>query len=414
MKKQNAQRFAIMGIVIAVLMIGFQFWKNFSEDPDLGDFKSVGYIVALERDGSKGKVVMFDDAGKQIDAPKPAKSEFDDREVSWSVDGQRVFLSSNRDSSAYSVYRWNPAKNKIERRSIGSISQGAPWFGPYDDSEAKKFGLIQAGGQILSLEIKNGATSTVLPPSAERVTTQEEGSTSSMDVYKNFGESFIKARYVGDRSRVLGLMRNDEGNTLIFHAMGVDNNGQPNRPTELYRAKRIHFDVDRSGTAGVMLSGFQFPPNTEVPAEFVKDGKVVPPFEDGIFKVTIGDDLSPQVEPVAFIPVGAKETFMDIAVSPDGTKIAVVIGERLEDGGFQARAMVVMPFEGQGSQNMTPIIQGAVSSPSWSADGSQITYLKTIGSDTDVYRAKADGSSELKLTNGGNWSSPLFSPQLGS
>jgi len=412
MKKQNAKRFIIWGLAIAVLMIGFQFWKNFSEDPDLGDFDSVGHIIALERDGSRGKVVMFDEAGNRIDAPKPAKSEYDDREISWSVDGQRVFTSSNRDSSAYSVYRWNPAKSKIERRSLGSISQGAPWFGPYGDPDAKQYGLIQAGGQILALEIKTGATGTVLPPSADRVASEGEGSTSSMDMYSKFGDSFVKARFAGGKDRVIGLMRNDEGNTLVYHPMVLNENGQPERPAELYRAARINFDVDQKGVAAVLVAGFQFPPESEIPAEFVKDGKVTPPFMDGIFKLAIGADLKPVVEPVAFIPVGARETFVDLAVSPDGTKIAVVIGENLPTGGYESRAMVVMPFEAQGSQKMTPIIQGAVSSPSWSADGTQITYLKTTGSDTDVYRANADGSTELKLTNGGNWSSPLFSPQL--
>lgn len=414
MKKQNQRRFAIMLVVITILTIGFQFFKSAAEDPDFGDFKSAGYIIAIERNGSVGRAVMFDESGKRIDAPKPSKSEYDDREVSWSLDGQRVFISSNRDSSAYSVYRWNPAKSKMERRSVGSISQGAPWFGPYGDPEAKKFGVIQAGGQILALEIKSGATTTVLPPTAERVTTESEGSTSSMDNYKNFGESFVKARYLGSKDRILGLMRNDEGNTVIFQAIGVDQNGQPFRPVEMYRGKRLNIETDRVGTAAVLIAGFQFAPNAEIPEEFIKNGKVTPPFADGIFKVGVGQDMAPSVEPVAMIPVGAKETFVDFALSPDGKMLAAVIGEKLADGGYISRALVVMPFELQGSQKMTPLLQGAISSPSWSPDSSQITYLKTEGSDTDVYRANGDGSNELKLTNGGNWATPQFSPASGS
>ncbi|MFM9874722.1 MAG: hypothetical protein ACKVQS_14800, partial [Fimbriimonadaceae bacterium] len=397
-----------------ILTIGFQYFKNIADDPDFGDFKSAGYILAIERIGSSGKAVLFDDTGKRIDAPKPQKTEYDDREVSWSVDGQRIFISSNRDSNAYSVYRWNPDKNKMERRSAGSMSQGAPWFGPYDDPDAKKYGLIQSGGQILALEIRTGATGTVLPPSAERVTTEGEGSTANMEVYNNFGESFIKARFAGGRNRILGVMRNDEGNTVIFQPVGLDQNGQALRPREIYRAKRADIEVDRQGVAVVMLAGFQFPPNAEIPPEFVKNGKVTPPFEDAIFKVSIGEDLTPKVEPVAFIPSTAAETFINCAVSPDGSMIAVVVGTKLESGGYEARGMVVMPFEAQGNNKMRPIIQGAVSSPSWSPDGSKLTYLKTVGSDTDVYRSNADGSSEIKLTNGGNWATPQFSPATGS
>lgn len=412
-KNRNA-KFALISIVtIGVLLIGFRFFKNFADDPDIGDFQSAGHIVAIELNNDGGRAVMFDEAGKRIDAPKPEKESYDDREVSWSADGQRIFISSNRELDSYNIYRWNPARDEIRRRSIGSRSQGAPWFWPGAEADKIKSGLIQSGGQIQELDTKTGDLSLVMPPSGDRVVGAEEGSKGAMDAYSRFGQAFLKARFAGSRDRIFALMRNDEGYTLIYQPIGLDQMGQPLRPVEMYRGDRVDLDTDLNGVVGVVIDGFAFPDYAEIPAEYIKDGKVVPPFGSGVFRIEVDASNVPNAIPVVLAPPDAEETLGDIAVSPDGTKVAVVVGKKLDGGGFEPLVLLVMPFTQNGGQNATPVVQGAVSSPSWSPDGSKLTYLLRDGSNVDVYRSNADGSGATKLTNGGKWSMPQFSPATG-
>lgn len=410
MKDQITKRFIIGALIIAALLVTFNFVKNYVQDPDVGPYDSAGQIVAIEQTREGGRVALFDSSGKRIDPPAPTKSTFDDREVSWAVDGQRVFVSSNRETNAYNIYRWNPGDQKFMRRSKGTRSQGVPWFGPAGDPDAKNLGLLQAGGQIFELDVKNGDLGQVLPPSGDRVSQGEEGSKAAMEGYDRFGNAFLKARYAGSKDKLYGLMRDDEGYTMVFQPIGVDEMGQPLRPAEMYRGQNVDFETDPSGVAAVLVRGFQFPPYQEVPKEFIKNGKVVPPFGSALFRVAMGADGKPMSEAVIAAGPEAEEAIGDFSISPDGSLVAVVIGRKTEGGGFEPAVLLVMPFKANGSTEARPVVQGRVSSPSWSGDGSKLAYLKQDGMNTDVYRVNADGTSETKVTNGGTWLMPQFSP----
>ncbi|MBL8068492.1 MAG: PD40 domain-containing protein [Armatimonadetes bacterium] len=410
MKDQITKRFIIGALIIAALLISFNFIKSFVQDPDVGAYDSSGQIVAIEQTRDGGRLALFDEAGKRIDPPKPSKATYDDREVSWAVDGSRIFVSSNRETNAYNVYRWNPGDQKFMRRSKGTRSQGAPWFGPAGDPDAKNLGLLQTGGQIFELDVKTGDLGQILPPPGERISVGEEGAKGSMEGYDRFGTAFTKARYAGSKEMIYGLMRNDEGYTMVFQPVGVDAMGQPLRPIEMYRGQIVDFETDPNGVGAVLVRGFQFPPYQDVPKEFIKGGKVVKPFSSALFRVTIGPDGKPASEAVIVVGPDAPEAVGDFAISPDGLQIAVVVGAKTEGGGFEPAVMLVMPFKVNGGAEAKPVVQGRVSSPSWSGDGTKLAYLKQDGKDIDIYRVNADGSSETKVTSGGTWLSPRFSP----
>jgi hypothetical protein len=411
MKKQIAIRFAIGMFLILGLMLAYQSFKNFSQDPDVGEFDSAGYIAAIESTRGGGRVVMFDASGTRIDAPQPdGKESWDDRGVAWSADGQRLFISSNRKSDAYLIYRWNPAQKKIEVRSIGTRSQMVPWFDPSESGRGKQFGILQSGGQIYELDVKTGDAAQILPATTERIAGEGEGSKAAMDLYTRFGTSFLTARPLGGSyDQWLGLMRNDEGFTVIFQSMVPDQEDQVKPPAEAFRGDRAAIDSATDGTIAVSISGFQFPPYQDVPEQFVKNGKVTKPFESGIFKV--GLDVAGQFssQPVAVIPAG-NQAFLDISVSPDGSKIAVVVGNKTTESDFEPEGLLVMPFAEGGGAQATALMKGAISSPSWSADGNELTFLLREGADTNICRMNVDGSNFRKLTQSGMFVSPLFSP----
>ncbi|MCA0359851.1 MAG: hypothetical protein LCH41_02235 [Armatimonadetes bacterium] len=417
MQKKIALRFILGILTIVALFGGYRLFHEFAKDPDLGEFASVGMVAAIEYTPEGGRVVVIDEQGKEITPPAPEKS-FDDLDVTWSVDGNRLFFSSTRESEAYTIHRWNPGKNVVERRTAGSRSQSLPWFGPNSDPRAKQYGLILSGGNVLEVDARTGATTTVLPPTTRDLVTgggEESGAQSPMEsTYRDLGDSFKFARWGPGRESLFAIMRKEENNVAIHQSLGLDAQGQQQRPVEIFRGRNVILDVDDQGVAAVSVQGFFFRDPAAVPEQFIQNGKIVKPFESGVFKVSIGPEGQPNAAPVALVPADSPQSFGDVSISPDGTKVAVVVGSVDKNGNFIPAGIAVMPFEEGGAGNGTLLVQGAVSSVSWSPDGSKLVYLMTEGSNTDIYTIGSDGSGTRKVTSGGRFAFPRISPQMTS
>ncbi len=412
MKKAVAIRFAIGALLIVGLLVGYQVFQNFAQDPDLGTFESTNFIVALRTEGRSTHSVMLDENGKEVLPPKPAKERWDDREITWSPDGHRVFLSSTRESDSYVIYRWNPAKDKVERRSISTRSQSGPWFGAHETA-SRASGLIQSGGLILELNFATGQTTQVMPPPIDPTQGEEEGRRSSIEtLYGRFGDSFVTGRYIGDKQTVIGIMRNDTGQTAVLHILKPNAQGQMQMPSELFRGHRVDVESAPGGQFVLLVRNMEWPDPTQVPEEFIVDGKITRPFESGLFLGRINDQGMPEIQPILVTPPGTMEGPGDFAISPDGTKIAVVIGQIDEHGGFSPLGLVVMPLAAGGGQQTARLLAGNVTDISWNGDGTRIAYLKREGDRADIYTIAADGTGERKVTTTGNYLSPQFSPQV--
>lgn len=415
MQKQIGTRLVIGLFAIAALFFGYQYFANFAEDPDVGDFDSVGYIAAVRQTPDGGRAVLIDPRGNVVEAPAGPRANYDDREVSWGADGQRVFISSSRESDAYNVYRWNPSSEKVERRTTGSRSQGSPWFVRGTDEAFRQFGLILTGGFVFEMNVRTGAMAQVLPPLLREraVAGEEEGARSPLEaLYNDFGESFREARWGAAKDFIFAVMQNDLGRVAIVQARGFDAQGRPFPPREIFRGQHVDLDVTTAGEALVMIRGFQFNPNQPVPEQFVRDGRPVRPFSSGLFRVTVGPDGNPVAQAVVLVPEGSPEGFGDVALSPDGSQLAVVVGEVAESGDFEPRALFVMPFVEGGGQQARPVAPGSISGPSWSGDGRRIAYMRRDGRETAVWTASSGGGDERKLTSGANYTSVAYSPQV--
>lgn len=418
MQNKIAIRTIIGLLAIAAMVLGFQRFKDFAKDPDVGVFDSVGVVAVIEQTPNGSRVLLIDPSGKETAPPSPDKKRFDDREVSWSADGQRLFLSSTRESDAYNVYRWNPAKNKVERRSTGSRSQSAPQMATGSNPEERTNGLILAGGTVLALNAREGTTVQVLPPTMLGTTASGEegegGRVSAMEsLYRKFGDSFRLAMWAGNETDIFAMMRNDDGDVVIQQQLGADIEGNPFQPIELMRATRLYMDVAKNGKAVVSVQFFQFPPDN-IPPEFIKNGKVTKPFLHGLFLLEFGKDGRPVQPQAIFMPQPYEPiAFGDVAISPDGTKLAAVIGEiDKKTGDFISRGLAVMPFELGGGQNGTPLMPGDLSQPTWSADGSKIYVVQNHDGFSDLVEASLSGGQPKPLTNGKHVTSPKASPQL--
>ncbi|MDI9634644.1 LpqB family beta-propeller domain-containing protein [Kamptonema cortianum] len=414
MQNKVAMRMVAGIVAIIALMAGYYAFNNFAKDPDLGNFESEGMIAAIEYSREGGRVILLDSNGKKTEAPEPEKKQYDDREVSWSADGQRVFVSSTRESNAYNVYRWNPVRELVERRATGSRSQTAPEFSDYLAGKNDKLGLILSGGYVFELDIRTGKTRQVLPPvTKERMAGDVgEGIGSPLEaMYRPFGDSFRRALWGKDKSVVWAVMRNDIGEVVIVQPIGFDpETGMPLAPREIVRGKKVGLQVLPDGRAVALVSGFQFGDPNTIPPEYIKDGRPVPPISCGIMVASVNDQAIPSMNPIVVLPPESPETFDEIAVSPDGKQVAVVVGQKDEKGVHTTQGMVVMALQ-QGSPPMV-LAQGSVSQPSWSPDGKRLVYIKTQGDNTDIFIVNADGSGERQLTKGGKYAFPKFSPQM--
>lgn len=412
MQKKIAIRLILGLLAIAALFIGWQKFNEFAKDPDLGSYNSVGAIAAIDQSGTNSKAVIFKaDGSEQYPKEADLKNEnYRDSEISWSSDGQRVFISSNRKTNSYSIHRWNPETDEIEVKRENSRFQSAPVFDLNNDPQADQNGLILSGGSVLDYNIRTGVTRQILPPVADnRIVTDEGGSASPMSqMFDKIGSSFRSARWTKDRQGMFATMKGDASEAALV----VDfSQAEPSPPLEIVRGNKVKLEMTNDGRALILVQGFRFP---DSPDGSVADPKQKKPFQHALIIASQGGDGRPAL---SYIMAGADDSVAigDFVISPKGDKVAAVVGT-IDDktGAFISQGLAIMPLEEQGALKATPLIQGQIGELSFSPDGSQLAYIKKEGSYSNVYRIKVDGSGETKVSPDGRFASPIFSPQMSS
>ncbi|RYG24052.1 hypothetical protein EON82_12070, partial [bacterium] len=83
------------------------------------------------------------------------------------------------------------------------------------------------------------------------------------------------------------------------------------------------------------------------------------------------------------------------------------------DGSLRPQGLLTMPLKPGGVQAASPLAEGDIYEPSWSADGKQIVYAKRVSGKRDLFRIGSEGASETNLTQGkGDFMMPLISPMI--
>jgi hypothetical protein len=404
------------GLVAVVILASVWIWfENWSKDPENeAKANTQGMIAALELIDRGGRAVVFTPEGEKKSAPAP-EGTAEDRELSWGATGAHVFLSSNRGGSAFNIYRWNPATGSFSRRSRGSRSQGAPWFVPDGSVDSLRSGLMVAGGAVQVLDPKLILQRQLLPPLNVGADSQgEEGRMGPMDgIYKDIGESFRDARWGPNKGFIYSVMRREGGEVLVVSPQTPDPvKGTLPPPVPVLAGRRVQIDADATGKLVILIQEFQWPKPEEVPEEFIKDGKVTTPYKDALFVITPdGKGEESGMQPIAIFPEAQGIFGSEVALSPDGTQVAVVLkrrkGEDVEPMGlFSFPAVPGGVDKGGGG-----LLQGPVSSPSWSPDGKKIVYLKLTGGKNAIYTYDIEGVTEKRISEPDkSYRSPRFSP----
>ncbi len=413
MQKKLALRLIIGLFTIAILFVGYNWLKEFVKDPNVGTSDTTGMVAAIQFHDNGARAVAFRANGDMLESPDWKEAD-QDQQISWSPNGSRVFVSSNRGQEAFNIFAWYPEKNIFEQRSTGSRSQSVPWFPIWATPDEEATGLITAGGFVLAFDPKEQTTRQILPPVAkDRISGEggEGGAAGTLDaLYSRLGSSFREAKWGKGKESIYAVMRRDDGEILIINRLVADD-PRMLAPVAYRAANEIQFDTTPEGGAVVVIRGFQFPDKENIEPEFIKNGVAVPPYRNEVSVIKFNEQGQPVPVMLALVQ-DDKNVFYDPAVSPDGTKLAIVIVEQAGDV-TKPLGLVIMPLEERGAERGTMIVAGEISMPSWSPDGTMLTYLKRQpAGNNSVFTIKADGSGERRLTDEGDFTSPKFSPML--
>ena len=391
-------------IVLAVIFVAFRWVQDQKGDFDRGG-KSMGMVAAIriERDGQQAVLIRPDGT---VVGTKTWKPGVTDREPAWSPDGRFLFFVSDRKDNTFNVFRWNPESDDAQARTAPGGSRSNPTFAP-DDAEASP--LIVSGGFVRELDPQTGKTPQILPPvNAEIAQSGEEGGgqEGSLGVYGDLGRSFRIARYLPDRKSLAAILRRDEGEVLVLQSL-VPVNGKVPRPKPLVAGDRIDFDVAKDGTLAFSVQNFRWPDKDAVPPAFKQGNRITVPFQNmvGFIEPTKGATVIVAASP------DDRNGFVSPRVSPDGARL-LLVGGPMEEGSLRPKALLVMPLREGGIGQASPLVEGEVYEPSWSADSARIVYAKRAEGRRGLYTIGADGTDEKPLVKGeGDFMKPLFSPQ---
>ena len=411
-------------VTVAAVFVGIQYVLGWRKDPDSGVADTKQVIAAIQILENGQQAVLFDSAGKKTPSPDYVDGKTD-RDIAWRPDGNRLYFVSDRKQDAYHIYRWNPASGAVDQRSTGSLSKFDPSFPiPTSDegaalSNAGKNALIIQGGFVLNFDLTESTSQQLLPPPSGVTVGAEEGAGGSGQfdaLYKKYGNAFRAARWLKGGDYIAAVMKGDEHETLIIQRMtAADASSEEERmmqlaPRALMGADRIDMDVDpTTGNLIFTILNFQFPDRDNIPERYIKNGRVVKDFLNGLFTYDPTKAANEALTAIAMSNV-EKNAFGPPACSPDGSKILVATGS-YDGNSFTPVSLAVIPNTIGGIQNGSLLVRGAIFEASWHPSGTSIAYVKRDGGKRSIFKINADGSAETKISDDGDYMTPIFSPQ---
>ena len=421
MQQRIMLRLALGLFAVAALLLGWTFLKKFIQNNgDTGHTDTAGWIVALRQTGSGEQAVALKPDDTVLDSPDYPDGAID-RDVTWQPDGERIYFSSDREvgTKSLQISRWNP-KGTVDQRSSGKLAQERPIFQEDGTITGDYKMLMIKAGVVVEFNPSDSVAHQLVPKvessSPTKVAGEDPGGMGTQfgPEYEHLGGSFREAHWCKNRKYIAGIMRGDEGETLVVICLEPGPTPGPlsdGLPHGIVKGEHIDMAIDsRTGNVAYTVDDFRYVDTKNVPASMIKDGKLIKPFRNMIGFLNV-EDFKGIVAVAA--SSDAEHAFAEPQVSPDGAQIAFIEGADTADG-FKPQALYLTPFAVGQARSAKPLVGGALASPSWSPDGQQIAYV-VLDPDghSDIAVVPAAGGTPKILTAGkGSFSSPHFSPML--
>ncbi|MGV3614884.1 MAG: hypothetical protein ACO1SV_06075 [Fimbriimonas sp.] len=405
-----ALRTLVAVVALGGLFFGLRAWREYTNDPGrYGSASTADAIAAVEflENGQQAVVIMPD--GKFVRSPDFAPGNTE-RDLVWQPDGARLYYVSDREKGRFQVFRWKPVEGgESESRTFGSLGKSNPTYPPGKDGGETL--LLTSGGLVQELNPVDRKAWQILPPVLNELpqgTIDEEGGggTSAFSaIYGRLGESFGRAQYLPGRQAVAAIMRRDQGDVLIVQELPKGGE-KPKPPQPIAAGDQIEYAVAADGTVVYTAQNFQWP-TEKVDPRFKVGGRITTPYEHVVGMFRVGDQQPKEIT----ASLGNDAAFGSLAVSPDGARVLVVVGE-YDGTNLTPKNLVVMPVTPAGGKAVTVLVEGAIYEPTWHPGGKKIAFVKRDGGKRSIFTASDDGSGQVNVTAGkGDFGRPIFSPQ---
>ncbi len=456
-RKKLGIRLAIGLFIVAAIILAYGYvnnWIQYGGGESHTD--TAGMIAALETVGNTTKLVVFKADGTKIDVPGYTPG-VTDRDPAWRPDGDRLLFVSTRGDGNFNVYRWNPKGGLPELRSQGGRSKANLYFGSTNDAATRDNALLTSGGFVLQYNQKTAQMTQLLPPSARKTEggSAEEGtgSISQMEsLYKQIGTGFIRAVWGKGRTSVWTIMATDNGQALVYQPLefeqGPDGKQTLAKPFRLIDAEKIQFSLDSEGRLFAVTTGptkmdlnrtvgYADKFSAEVTERTQKAHlDTLPDAERAVASSAIEDQVrlslkkveeavstaqiyvvgvpgpgGPVIQPLVGLS-GAGRVFSEPAASPTDDRVALVLTQIDPKTNKPSKGIVIF------SPSSAPmgVVEGDVGDPSWSPDGKRLLFTMRVPPDGNraVYEADLVSQKLNRISQSGDFSAPVFSPQVPS
>ncbi|MFN7162388.1 MAG: TolB family protein, partial [Fimbriimonadales bacterium] len=127
----------------------------------------------------------------------------------------------------------------------------------------------------------------------------------------------------------------------------------------------------------------------------------------GVIRFDFGETTR-EVQPMPlWLSPDNAEAAIEVAWSPDGSRVAFVLCQRRKDGALKRVGLATVPEKGGAP---TLIIEGEVYHPHWSPDGQQLVFAMGALGSRQIYTVRIDGTDLQQRTQSGDHITPRWSP----